>query len=199
MGIFDFLFGRKQEQPQRHYGPVSFGEGPVRLGGTGLDGSQAPTTDPNEQALQRYRYLLRTAPPETIEQAHAEAFARMTPEERAYVLRALAAELPPAERAELERRPDDAQVLARAATRAEMRNPGTLERTLGSQPAHGAGGGMLSGMAGTLLMSVAAGFVGSMAASAFLNAMAEPMVDPGFEPDLAEADFGGFDGGFDEF
>ena len=29
---------------------------------------------PDEQAVERYRYLLRTAPPETIEEAHAEAF-----------------------------------------------------------------------------------------------------------------------------
>ncbi|MFV9505954.1 MAG: hypothetical protein AB4911_15490 [Oscillochloridaceae bacterium umkhey_bin13] len=105
---------------------------------------------------------------------------------------------PPAERNELEQRPNDPQALARAATRAEMRNPGTLERTLGSQPAHGVGGGMFSGMAGNLLMSVAAGFVGSMAASAFLSAFADPMADAGFEPDLAEADMGDF-GGFDEF
>ncbi|MFV9505955.1 MAG: hypothetical protein AB4911_15495 [Oscillochloridaceae bacterium umkhey_bin13] len=95
MGIFDFLFGRKQEQPQRPHGPVSFGEGPVRMGGTNLNHAAATATDPNEQALQRYRYMLRTAPPETVEQAHAEAFSRMTAEERAYVLRALADELPP--------------------------------------------------------------------------------------------------------
>ena len=28
----------------------------------------------DEQALARYRYMLKTAPPETIEQAHVEAF-----------------------------------------------------------------------------------------------------------------------------
>jgi hypothetical protein len=28
----------------------------------------------DEQAIARYRYMLKTAPPETIEQAHAEAF-----------------------------------------------------------------------------------------------------------------------------
>ena len=39
----------------------------------------------DEQAIERYRYMLNTAPPETIEQAHAEAFARLTPEQRRLV------------------------------------------------------------------------------------------------------------------
>ena len=39
------------------------------------------------QALERYRYLLRTAPPHAIERAHAEAFARLTQEERSQVRR----------------------------------------------------------------------------------------------------------------
>ena len=42
------------------------------------------TTD--EQAIARYRYRLKTAPPETIEQAHAEAFAQLTPEQRQQLL-----------------------------------------------------------------------------------------------------------------
>ena len=33
----------------------------------------------DEQAIQRYRYMLQTAPPETVEQAHAEAFRRIAP------------------------------------------------------------------------------------------------------------------------
>ena len=36
----------------------------------------------DEAAIARYRYMLKTAPPETIEQAHAEAFAQLTPEQR---------------------------------------------------------------------------------------------------------------------
>ena len=42
-----------------------------------LSADQQGSTD--EQAIARYRYLLRTAPPEAIEQAHAEAFAQLTP------------------------------------------------------------------------------------------------------------------------
>ena len=46
----------------------------------------ATAGSPDEQALQRYRYMLQTAPPETIEQAHREAFAKLTPEQRQLVL-----------------------------------------------------------------------------------------------------------------
>ena len=42
---------------------------------------------------------LRTAPPETIEEAHAEAFAKLTPEQRRMVLQELDSTLTPAERA----------------------------------------------------------------------------------------------------
>ena len=88
----------------------------------------------DEQAVERYRYLLRTAPPEAIEQAHAEAFAQLTPEQRRLVLEGLSEDLPPQERADR----DDPQSLARMATRAELRQPGTLERTFGGiDPAAG--------------------------------------------------------------
>ena len=33
----------------------------------------------DDQAIARYHYMLKTAPPETIEQAHAEAFAKLSP------------------------------------------------------------------------------------------------------------------------
>ena len=52
----------------------------------------------DEQAIARYRYLLKTAPPEAIEQAHAEAFARLTPEQRQRLLSELASDMPDAER-----------------------------------------------------------------------------------------------------
>ena len=43
------------------------------------DPAQAPT---DVQALARYRYMLASAPPEDIERAHEEAFARLTPDQR---------------------------------------------------------------------------------------------------------------------
>lgn len=103
--------------------------------------------------LERYRYLLRTAPPDAIEQAHAEAFAQLTPELRAQALRNLSEEIPPAERAAGSGH-DDPKSLARLATRAEVRQPGTLERAFG-----GRGMGAMTG--GGLLSSVAGAFIGS--------------------------------------
>src|SRR3954470_14969051 len=144
----------------------------------------------DEQAVERYRYMLRTAPPETIEQAHAEAFAKLTPEQRQKVLADVSAELPPSERATS----DDPRSLARMATRAEMRNPGTMERTLGG----GRGGGMgMGGMiAGTLLASVAGAFIGTAIADAFLDD--EGAGDAGGEEMAAAEDPGAEDPGMED-
>ena len=54
----------------------------------------AATQTTDEQALARYRYMLATAPPEDIERAHEEAFARLTPEQRQQALQALAQHVP---------------------------------------------------------------------------------------------------------
>ena len=198
MGLFDKLKerfapsapanGQGYGAPQAYAPP---GAGARRAGG-------GAAKDPDEAAVERYRYMLRTAPPETIEQAHAEAFAKLTPEQRQKVLADVSAELPPSERATS----DDPRSLARMATRAEMRNPGTMERTLGG----GRGGGMgMGGMiAGTLLASVAGAFIGTAIADAFLDdegagdAGAEEMAaeDPGVE-DPGAGDFGGDFGGGD--
>ncbi|MGH2615170.1 MAG: hypothetical protein ACRDJC_08025, partial [Thermomicrobiales bacterium] len=118
---------------------------------------RAGVLSPDEQAVERYRYLLRTAPPETIEEAHAEAFARLTPEQRRMVLRELDATLTPAERATSIVQDDDPRALARLATRAEMRQPGTLERTWSGMPAMGGMG--MGGMFLNSFMGTIAGFV----------------------------------------
>ena len=107
------------------------------------DQRPAPQTSqlPDEQAVARYRYLLRTAPPEQIEQAHAEAFAQLTPDQRQQVLAQLAAAVPAGERP----RTDDPETLARAATRAETapaRHPGAgLGATAPVRPGYGRGYG----------------------------------------------------------
>lgn len=130
--------------------------------------------DTDQQALERYRYMLRTAPPETLEQAHAEAFANLTQEQRQRLLSELAQSAPAAERSAVAATPvDDPQALARVATRAEVRQPGILERTLGST---GAGFGV------NLLSSFAMGFVGSMVAQSFFSALG------GFGDDAVAAD-----------
>jgi len=127
----------------------------------------------DELALERYRYMLRTAPPDQIERAHAEAFARLTPEQRQRLLRELAAEVPPEERVP----DDDPRALARMATRAEMRQPGAIERTLGAVPG-GSFGGLLGG---TLLGSLVGSFLGTAAAEHFFgdHQLADHQVDVG--------------------
>ena len=111
-------------------------------------GAQRPVSEPqgteqsaDEQAIARYRYMLRTAPPETIEQAHAEAFARLTPEQRQKVLQQLSDELPERERAAAYRGGDNPEWLARVATRAEVRQPGAIERAFGGFGSSRFGGG----------------------------------------------------------
>jgi hypothetical protein len=136
MGLFDRLFGRghREQYPPAQYGGHQGYGGQQGYGGPqGYGGQQAP----DEQAIQRYRYLLRTAPPEQIEQAHAEAFAQLTTDQRQQVLAQLAAAVPAAERP----RTDDPATLARVATRAEVRQPGTLERALGGYGPAGQGQG----------------------------------------------------------
>ena len=132
-----------------------------------LAGTRSPTeaagVDPEQQALDRYRYMLRTAPPETLEQAHAEAFAKLSTEQRKQLLAELAASAPKAEQAAIAATSaEDTQALARVATRAEVRQPGILERTMGT-------GAM--GFGASLLSSFAMGFVGSMVAQSFFSAL----------------------------
>ena len=154
MGLFDKL--RERFAP-----PATQGHTPGYAAPRGAGAPGRQSKDPDEAAVERYRYMLRTAPPETIEQAHAEAFAKLTPEQRRKVLADVSAELPPGERATS----DDPRSLARMATRAEMRNPGTMERTLG----RGGGMGMGGMLAGSLLASVAGAFIGTAIADAFFD------------------------------
>src|SRR3954469_5685089 len=81
----------------------------------------APGPADDDQAIARYRYMLRTAPPETIEQAHAEAFAKLTPDQRRRARQQWSSEIPESEPAAAARAGDDPQQLARIATRAEVR------------------------------------------------------------------------------
>lgn len=155
-----------------------------------------PPTD-DERAVERYRYLLRTAPPETIEQVHAEAFAKLTDEQRAQIYEELSRGAGTGERP-LSSEP---ATLARAATRAEMRRPGTLERSI-----QGAGMGFGTMVAGSLLGTVAGYVIGSALVSAFLpwdagddasadQGSTDAAGDPG-----ADGEFGGdFGGDFGDF
>ena len=196
MGFLKRLFGG-EEEPRRE--PEQARE-TVRLSPE----EQRRTTD--EEALARYRYLIRTAPPEAIEQAHAEAFARLTPEQRRQVLEELSKELPPHERVGR----DDPQSLARMATRAEIRQPGVVERIFVPTPMMG-GYGMMGGglFGGGFMSSLAGAFVGSMIAQGLYDSfndipsLSDNAVDPGAggidgtevgydQPADAQGDYGAF-------
>ena len=167
MGLFDRLFGSDQQD------------------------APAPPARPrstDEIAVERYRYLLRTAPPETLEQVHAEAFAKLTDEQRKLVYQELSqsGEQP---------RGTDAGSLAQAATRSELRQPGTLERSF-QGPSFGA-------MVGSSLLGTVAGYViGSALVSAFLptdmggtDASADAGADGGDASADSSADSGADSGG----
>ncbi|MBS1150491.1 MAG: hypothetical protein H6Q89_2189, partial [Myxococcaceae bacterium] len=83
----------------------------------------------------------------------------------------------------------DPRALARAATRAELTRPGSLERTFA-----GAGGGF----GGTLMSSIAGTFIGSAIAHQFLGGFNEPAAES--EPVAAADDGAGDDSsGGDDF
>jgi hypothetical protein len=180
MGFLDRLLGRA-------IGPESR---PRRDASASSRAVPGELTD--EQALERYRYLVRTAPPDAIEHAHEEAFARLTPEQRRLALRDLSAAVPEHERTG----GDDPRSLARMATRAETNRPGTVER------AFGGGGGMLGG---TLLGSFAAAFAGSLVAQSLFSELggeeagAEAHGGAEGEPGNAGSDAGAWDFGGGDF
>ncbi|KZE90346.1 MULTISPECIES: hypothetical protein [unclassified Agromyces] len=182
MGFLDRLFGGGDDRAARPAPAV-----PQAPYGHAASAPQRPRPSEDELAIERYRYLLRTAPPESIEAVHAEAFAKLTPEQRQEVYRALADSAPPGERVVS----DEPSALARAATRAELRSPGTVERAFaGSSPGgQGARGPSFGSMLGASMLGTIAGFVvGSAIAQAFLP-------DPSFDQAGAEGDPGAGDAG----
>ena len=155
----------------------------------------------DQQAIERYRYMLRTAPPDDIERAHEEAFSRLTPEQRATVLRELTSQVPESEATTS----DDPRSLARMATRAEMRDPGTMERTFGSSQMPGLGGMFLSTLAGAFVGTAIAGAFFDESGSDSGTGDGDPSGDAGgdvgaggdFGGDASGGDFGGDFGGGD--
>ena len=139
MGILSRLFGTEEEAPQ-----------PRR---------NARTDD--EIAIERYRYLLKTAPPETIEQVHQEAFSKLTPDQRQLLFEQLSANAPAGD-APASNQP---AALAASATRSELRQPGTMERSLGGNGGMGFG----SMVASSLLGSVAGYVIGSALVGTFME------------------------------
>ncbi|SDY38046.1 hypothetical protein SAMN05661080_03280 [Modestobacter sp. DSM 44400] len=197
MGLLDRLLGRSRRPSA--YGPQGGGydAGPYQqqydepgYAGSYADGQpgRSAPRSADEQALERYRYLLRTAPPDQVEAAHEEAFGKLTPDQRRQVLEQLAA-VPGGERP----RGDDARSLARAATRAEVRQPGTLERAFGGGGyGYGRGPGMGMGMGGMGMGSMIGGsLLGTVAGVVVGSAVADALFDTGLGD-------GGLFGGGDE-
>ena len=147
----------------------------------------------DEQALARYRYLVRTAPPEAIEQAHEQAFAQLSPEQRRTVLQELSNNLPEHERVGQ----DDPKSLARMATRAELQRPGAVERVFTGSGATGGGYGYGGGLLGGAFMSSLAGaFVGSIVAQGLYDSFADiPTASEGGEGAAGEGEYGAQDVG----
>ena len=93
----------------------------------------------DQEVQQRYRQVLRNGPPQLVEDAHADAFAQLSPDQRremASRLRAQAAQLDqpytdPYDRDEYD---EDPRTLARMAQQAEQRNPNVLDQLFGGQP-----------------------------------------------------------------
>jgi len=164
VGLLDRLLGRRRRDTYAYPEPESYppsGQVPPAAGGTSED----------QRAIERYRYLLKTAPPDQIEEAHAEAFARLSPEQRRQVLDQLATtgERPQG---------DDPRSLARAATRAEVRQPGTLERAFGGYGGgygpgygggYGGGPGFGSMVGGSLLGTIGGLVIGTAVADALFD------------------------------
>ncbi|CCH90898.1 conserved protein of unknown function, putative Ca2+-binding domain [Modestobacter italicus] len=199
MGLLSRLFGRDRGQASP-YGPGY--TDPYAEQGYGY-APQPPRRAPqgqseDERAIERYRYLLRTAPPDQVEAAHAEAFGKLTPEQRRQVLEQLSAAVPAGERP----RGDDPRSLARAATRAEFRQPGFLERTFsgggggygpGGYGRGGYGGGYGGGMGGGMGMGsmIGGSLLGTVAGVVVGSAVADALFDTGLGD-------GGLFGGGDE-
>lgn len=109
-----------------------------RLFGTELFGAGRRDVS-DDRALRRYRHVLGTAPIESLEQAHAEAFSELREAQRAAIYEELSRGAGTGERP-LSSEP---ATLARSATRAERRVPGSLERTLREADERGGFGGAL--------------------------------------------------------
>jgi hypothetical protein len=175
MGFFDKIFGRPEQPPQRR--------------------------NEDEIAVERYEYLLRTAPPETIEAVHTEAFSKLTPEQRDLLFQKLTESAPEGER------PVDNQpsTLARTATRTELRQPGTLTRALGEGDQRGGPG--VGAMFGSSLLGTIAGYViGSAIVGSFfsdsggVDATGDTGTDASGDAGAQGGDAGGgFDGGGFDF
>lgn len=158
------------------YTPPAAGD-PYTPPAAGASRASPSVTDADRAAIARYDYLLQTADPQRVEQIHREAFARLSPEQRALVEARMRQELAPGERP----RSSSADDLARAAGRAEAMNPGRMRGLLSRVRGAGIGGAAVAagGAAVGLLGVVAGGAVVSTVAGPLLEQAANIGVDFG--------------------
>jgi len=85
----------------------------------------AGASQEDARAVERYERMLRTAPPEVIENVHVQAFEKLTPAQLDLLFERFTVDAP-----SHEERPANAQpaALARAAAQAQTRQPGALAR-----------------------------------------------------------------------
>jgi hypothetical protein len=148
----------------RHASTTPPAAAPPAPGRTGSPSLKPPTAgDADRAAIARYDCLMQTADPHQIERIHQEAFARLTPAQRAQIEARMRAELPPYEQP----RSAEPADLARAAARSEAMQPGRmrglLARTGGKTALVGAG-------------AAAGGVLGLVAGGAIASAVAVPML-----------------------
>jgi hypothetical protein len=112
MGLVDRILGRKRDLEEERTPATA-------------TGTPKPA---DERAVAEYERLLRTAPPDTIEKVHVEAFAKLTPEQLDILYDRFTANA-----STPEERPADARpaTLAKTATQVEVKKPGTLQRVMG--------------------------------------------------------------------
>jgi hypothetical protein len=190
----------------------SSGRGGYAAFGSAPRPGSAPRSE-DELAVDRYRYLLRTAPPDAVEEVHAEAFAKLTPQQRRLVFDELSQNATAADRPVS----DDPRTLARSATRSELRQPGFLERTFGAGGGVSRGPGLGTVIGGSLLGTVAGVVIGSAIADMIMPGIGDFASDFGdgvqdvgqdvgdyasdfgndFGGDFGSNDFGGNDFGGD--
>ncbi|KQQ00933.1 MULTISPECIES: hypothetical protein [unclassified Rathayibacter] len=196
MGFLDRLLGR-EERPEDARRASGYGSSTEPRPAYGTPPGRSARSE-DEIAIERYRYLLKTAPPEAIEQVHREAFEQLTPEQRQQVFRELREGAPVGDAP----RSDDPQALAQSATRSELRQPGFMERRFSG----GAGGMGFGGVLASSMLGTIAGFViGSALADAFLPDAGGDMAageggdggDAGADGGDSGADAGGGDWGGD--
>ncbi|MFB2600309.1 hypothetical protein ACEXQE_21160 [Herbiconiux sp. P17] len=119
MGFVDRILGRKHDLDEDR---------------TPSTATSAPAKPADERAVAEYERLLRTAPPDTIEKVHVEAFSKLTPAQLDILYDRFTANASTAED-----RPADAQpaTLAKTATQVEQKKPGTLQRVMGDDASSG--------------------------------------------------------------